>query len=118
MEIIIPKTVTFRSGTNMNQTSDESKSEQSHTNAAATKMMIRIGSCAMVMVNMARAGPKARKAQPKNSGKVMLKCSFFYYHRKELIMMTNLFVQLGINNKLPTQFNFRVTKFRAKSECS
>lgn len=70
--MIIPNDVTFRSGTNINQTNDDNKSEQSHTNAAATKIMIRIGSCAMVMVNIAKAGPNVRKAQPKNSGKVIL----------------------------------------------
>lgn len=52
--------------------SDDSNSEQSHTNAAATKIITRIGSWAMVMVNMASAGPNARKAQPKNSGKVIV----------------------------------------------
>lgn len=78
--MIIPNDVTLRSGTNMNQMNDESKSEQSHTNAAATKMMIRIGSCAMVMVNIAKAGPNVRKAQPKNSGKVIF--SFFLFKIK------------------------------------
>lgn len=76
MEMIIPKAVTSRSGTNMNQTREESNSEQSHKNAAATKMMIRIGSCAMVILNMANAGPNARKAQPKNSGNVIVKYVF------------------------------------------
>lgn len=70
--MIIPKGVKLLNGTNMNQTSEDSNSEQSHKNAAATKIIIRIGSCAMVMVKHANAGPKARKAQPKNSGKVIL----------------------------------------------
>lgn len=74
IEMIIPIIVTSRSGTNKNQMNDDSKSAQSHTNAAATKIMIRIGSWATVMVNMANGGPKARKAQPKNSGKVILLC--------------------------------------------
>lgn len=71
MEIIIPNMVTSRIGTNINQMNDEIKSEQSHKNAAATNIIIRMGSWAMVIENMANAGPKARKAQPKNSGKVM-----------------------------------------------
>lgn len=72
IEIIIPMIVTSRNGTNMNQMNDDSKSEQSHTNAAATRIIIRIGSWAMVIVNIANGGPNARKAQPKNSGKVIL----------------------------------------------
>lgn len=72
IETIIPMIVKSRNGTNINQMNDDSKSEQSHTNAAATRIIIRIGSCAMVIVNIANGGPNARKAQPKNSGKVIL----------------------------------------------
>lgn len=72
IEMNIPMNVISRTGTNMNQMNDDSKSEQSHTNAAATRMIIRMGSWAMVIVNMASAGPNARNAQPKNSGNVIL----------------------------------------------
>lgn len=72
IDTIIPKIVISLSGTTMNQTSDESKREQSHKNAAATKMITRIGSCATVIVNMANGGPNARNAHPKNSGKVIV----------------------------------------------
>lgn len=72
IDTIIPKMVTSLSGTTINQTSDDSKREQSHKNAAATKIIIRIGSCATVIMNMANGGPNARKAHPKNSGKVIV----------------------------------------------
>lgn len=77
IEMSIPMMVYSLSGTNMNHTNDDNSSEQSHTNAAATRMIIRMGSCAMVMLNMANGGPKARNAQPKNSGIVIfdLECS-------------------------------------------
>lgn len=69
--MIIPMIVYSLSGTNTNHTSDDNKSEQSHKNAAATRMITRMGSWATVIVNMANGGPKARNAQPKNSGKVI-----------------------------------------------
>lgn len=50
---------------------DESSNEHSQTKAAATNMIIRIGSCATVIVNIANDGPNARNVQPKNSGKVI-----------------------------------------------
>lgn len=72
MEMIIPKAVTSRNGKITNQMNDDSKSEQSHKKAAATKIIIRIGSWATVIVNMANGGPNARNAHPKNSGNVIL----------------------------------------------
>lgn len=76
IEMNIPMNVISRNGTSMNQMNDDSKSAQSHTNAAATRIIIRIGSWAMVIVNIASGGPNARKAQPKNSGRVILLCDY------------------------------------------
>lgn len=50
---------------------DDSSSEQSHRKAAATKMIIRMGSWAIDNVNIANGGPNARQAQPKNSAAVI-----------------------------------------------
>lgn len=83
IEIIIPIAVYSLSGTKMNHTSDDIKSEQSHKNAAATKMITRIGSWAMVIVNMANGGPKARNAQPKNSGNVIFNWIAIYSDSKQ-----------------------------------
>lgn len=44
IDIIIPKTVTSRNGTIINQTNEDINKAHSHMNAAATKIMIRIGS--------------------------------------------------------------------------
>lgn len=74
-DIIIPKAVTSLIGTKMNQTSDDNNNEQSHRKAAATNMITRIGSCATVIVNIAKGGPNARNAHPKNSGKVIVTCN-------------------------------------------
>lgn len=60
-----------------NQTSDESSNEHNHINAAATKMIIRIGSCAIVIINIASGGPKAKKTPPKNSGTVIMYDEWF-----------------------------------------
>jgi hypothetical protein len=56
-----------------NQIIDDTNKEQSQKKAAAIKIIILIGSWATVNVNIANAGPKARNAHPKNSGKVMTK---------------------------------------------
>lgn len=77
MEMIIPMNVISRNGTKMNHMNDDSKRAQSHTNAAATRIIIRIGSWAMVIENIASGGPNARNAQPKNSGKVILLCGYW-----------------------------------------
>lgn len=53
-------------------TKEDNSSEQSHMNAAATKMIMRIGSCAMVITNMANGGPNTRKIPPKNSAIVIV----------------------------------------------
>lgn len=66
-----PMDVYARNGTNMNQMNDDRSSEHSQTKAAATSTMMRMGSWAMVNVNMANAEPNARNVQPKNSGKVI-----------------------------------------------
>lgn len=60
-----------RNGTNMNQMNDDNSNEHNQTKAAATSTMIRIGSWAMVNVNIANDGPNASNVQPKNSGKVI-----------------------------------------------
>lgn len=60
-----------RNGTNINHINDDSSRAHSQTNAAATNTIMRMGSWAMVIVNIANAGPNARKVQPKNSGKVI-----------------------------------------------
>lgn len=60
-----------RNGSNMYQMNDDSSNEHSQTKAAATSTMMRIGSWAMVNVNIANDGPNARNVQPKNSGKVI-----------------------------------------------
>lgn len=44
IDIIIPKTVTSRNGTIINQTNEDINKAHSHMNAAATKIIIRIGS--------------------------------------------------------------------------
>lgn len=44
IEMIIPKMVTSLSGTNINQMNDDKINEQSHMNAAAINIIIRIGS--------------------------------------------------------------------------
>lgn len=67
-----------RNGTNMNQMNDDSSNAHSQTKAAATSTMIRIGSWAMVNVNIANDGPNARNVQPKNSGKVISTIVYFF----------------------------------------
>lgn len=51
---------------------EERSRASSQKKPAAIRIMIRIGSWAIVNVNMAIAGPKARKAHPKNSATVIL----------------------------------------------
>lgn len=50
---------------------DKSK-EMSQKNALTMNMITRIGSTAIVRVNMAKGGPKAKQAQPKKSAIVIL----------------------------------------------
>lgn len=78
-DIISPMDVYDRSGTNINQMNDDSSNEHSQTKAAATNTIMRIGSWAMVNVNIANDGPNARNVQPKNSGKVILTATNFIY---------------------------------------
>lgn len=75
IETIMPNNVKSLNGTIMNQISADSSNAHSQRKAAATKMMMRIGSLAMVSVNIANGGPNARNAHPKNSGSVIL-CPF------------------------------------------
>lgn len=70
-DMMSPIDVYVRNGTKIYQMNDESSNEHSQTKAAATNMIIRIGSCATVIVNIANDGPNARNVQPKNSGKVI-----------------------------------------------
>lgn len=70
-ETINPNGVNSLSGTNINQTKDDSNREHSQKNAAATKIIIRMGSWAIVNVNIANGGPNAKNVQPKNSGTVI-----------------------------------------------
>lgn len=46
---------------------DDMSNDISQKNALAINMMIRIGSIAIVHVNIAIGGPKAKNAQPKKS---------------------------------------------------
>lgn len=51
---------------------EEINIETSQKNDAPIKIIIRMGSWAIVNVNIARGGPKAKKAHPKNSAIVIL----------------------------------------------
>ena len=51
---------------------DDKSNETSQKKEAAMRMMIRMGSWAIVSVNIAIGGPKARNEQPKNSTTVIL----------------------------------------------
>lgn len=75
MDMTIPMMVISLSGTNTNHTNDDRSNAQSHKNAAAIKIIIRIGSCAIVIVNIANGGPNAKNAHPKNSGNVIASIS-------------------------------------------
>lgn len=55
------------SGTTAYQSTDDSSREMSQKKALAISMIILMGSAAMVNVNMASGGPKAKQAQPKKS---------------------------------------------------
>lgn len=61
----------------MNQTSDDANRATSQTNAAAIRMMMRIGSCMMVNRNMEKGVPKARNVHPANSAKVIFICKLW-----------------------------------------
>lgn len=60
-----------RNGTKINHINDDNSSEHSQKNAAATNIIIRIGSLAIVNANIASGGPNAKNEQPKNSGTVI-----------------------------------------------
>lgn len=62
-----PKARWSCSGTTAYQSIDDSSREMSQKKALAIRIIILMGSAAMVKVNMASGGPKARKAQPKKS---------------------------------------------------
>ncbi|KAI4498061.1 hypothetical protein M0802_006885 [Mischocyttarus mexicanus] len=59
-------------GTTAYQSTDDKSKEMSQKKALAISMIILIGSLAIVNVNMANGGPKAKKAQPKKSITVIL----------------------------------------------
>lgn len=62
----------LRSGTTTNHNIDDMSRETSQKKALAIMMMILMGSFEMVMANIAKGGPNARKVQPKNSMTVIL----------------------------------------------
>lgn len=66
-----PKLKYSRSGTIANQNIEDISSDSSHTNAAAIKIIIRMGSWAIVKMNIASGGPKAKNVHPKNSETVI-----------------------------------------------
>lgn len=51
---------------------DDSKKEINQKKELAINIMIRMGSIAIVKVNIAKGGPKANKAHPKKSMTVIL----------------------------------------------
>lgn len=63
-------------GTTAYQSTDDSSNEISQKKALAISMIILMGSAAMVNVNIASGGPKAKKAQPKKSITVIF---FFFF---------------------------------------
>ncbi|KZC08980.1 hypothetical protein WN55_11443 [Dufourea novaeangliae] len=75
------------SGTTIYQSTDDSNNEVSQKKALAISIIIRIGSAAIVNMNMDIGGPKARRAQPKNSISVIFTvvdatnslCLIYYY---------------------------------------
>lgn len=71
MEVTTPTIVKVPSRVIKNHTNDDNNTEHSHIKAAATKIIIRIGSWAMVNRNIANGGPKTKKTPPKNSGNVI-----------------------------------------------
>lgn len=73
--------------------SDENSKESNQKNAAAIKMMMRIGSEARVNTNIDRTGPKTRKVHPKNSATVILNLIYVILcvSQKEIITITNYF---------------------------
>lgn len=80
----MPKARWVLRGTTANHRIEESSRASSQKNPAAMRIIIRMGSWAMVNVNMAMAGPKAKPAHPKNSATVIgngcsrEKCPFVY----------------------------------------
>lgn len=67
----MPKAKYVRRGTTANHSIEESSRARSQKNPAAIRIIIRIGSWAIVNVNIAIAGPNAMKAHPKNSATVI-----------------------------------------------
>lgn len=62
-----PNASLLRKGITMNHKSDDIKNDSSQKKALAIRIIILIGSLAIVKANIARGGPNARNVQPKNS---------------------------------------------------
>ena len=61
---------------------------------AEIRMMIRIGSLAMVTANMENAGPNAIKAQPTNSEKVMVGEGLVRQGMPKVVQSESVFIRL------------------------
>lgn len=72
-----PNTSLLRKGTTINHRNDDNNNESNQKNAAAINMIILTGSQAIVNINMARGGPKAKNVQPKNSETVIFSAYYF-----------------------------------------
>lgn len=68
----IPNARYDRKGTTAYHTSDDTRNDSSQPNAAAIMMMIRTGSLATVIANIASGAPNASREQLKNSARVIL----------------------------------------------
>lgn len=74
----MPKARVSLSGSTANHSIEDRSSDTSQKKPAAIRMIILIGSCAIVKVNIAMDGPNAKKAHPKNSATVIVTLSVVY----------------------------------------